>query len=192
MAACSVITPLYEADVSLRQRSYPRSRRLRTSPSGRIATVIEQSLAAAEQHERDSRLSSRFFVNLTKDRNELALISGLPNLARELGYGQAPTEKVLSDARILFARLRAETLRPNRIVPSADGGMSFGFRASESRRAYIEILNDGDIYAVTYRAGGDNVCTYTINSPHDEESVKAAIQSVRSYLEVGPLAPGTL
>ena len=192
MAACSVISPPGGINPSPRRRSYSGSRQIRFTPSGRIAAVIERSLAAAEQRERESQLSSLFFANLVKDREDLVLISSLPDLAKELGYGAAPVGKVLLDAKILLARLRSESLRPSRVVPSADGGMAFVFRAGQRRRAYIEILNDGEIYAVTYSAGGDHVRTHPINSAADDDSVSDAIHAIRSYLEVGPLATGTL
>jgi hypothetical protein len=160
---------------------------LTTVPSARIAAIIEQSLDYAVQRELESRLSSSFLARVYEDEADAEVVDGLKDAAVRLGYEQIPTDSVLEDAKSILITLRACRVRPERIVPSADGGMAFTFDTSGDRRAFIEVLNEGEISAVLYSTTGDSRMIPIVSSK-DASGLRSAIEALKAHFEVGPLA----
>lgn len=65
-----------------------------------------------------------------------------------------PSSLALTMAWQVFATLREEALLPDRILPSAEGGVAFIFSSLGDRRATIENLNNGEDFLLLYDTQG--------------------------------------
>jgi hypothetical protein len=82
------------------------------------------------------------------------LISVSPNWN---SYGSpAPTLESIDRAKHILRVLRARLLEPERVLPSADGGVSFTFISDTISRAAIESLNNGETYVLLYDLRGNS------------------------------------
>ena len=56
----------------------------------------------------------------------------------------------------VLASLREATLIPERVLPSAEGGVAFVFSSTGENRAVIESLNDGEDFILLYDLQGNS------------------------------------
>lgn len=98
------------------------------------------------------------------------------------GYdAEIPLPEVINRASVILTELKKNEMEPIRIGPSAEGGVAFIYAGKNTKRAYIDILNNGEIDTVLYDLNGN--CN-TIGWPTDyiKEITKLAEQ-IREYLE---------
>jgi hypothetical protein len=95
------------------------------------------------------------------------------------GYGaESPNATAIALARDVLDRLHSDALTPERIVPSAEGGVAFVFRAPD-RYADIECFNDGSVFA---GSSGDTIPTEVWPVGADGTSLGATIERIRTIL----------
>lgn len=100
------------------------------------------------------------------------------------GYdAPTPSADALGAARTLLHQMQNELLRPQRISPSAEGGVAFTFAATNDRRAQIELLNSGEKFAHLYDLNG-NSHTEDWNENLEAESMKHLLEPIRTYLQI--------
>jgi len=89
-----------------------------------------------------------------------------------------PSQAAIETAERILAHLRLEMLLPNRVVPSAEGGVGICFIDAD-RYADIEVFNDQEILGTTYRGKSEpHVWEVTAS----EESIGEAIKQIRAHL----------
>jgi len=97
----------------------------------------------------------------------------------------APNAKAVSNAKPILQTLRSILLEPERIVPSAEGGVAFTFISQTSNRAIIESLNNGERYILLYDLNGSSK---TIDWPFEIEDGRALVEKLASHLRSTELA----
>jgi len=109
-------------------------------------------------------------------RSSLKDISALP--AGWDTYGaEAPNEQSRKLASKVLDVLELCNLLPDRLSPSAEGGIAFSF-ADGDHRAGIEVYNTGEIAAIW---SGQNP-PIVWESEHSENALKKAIEQIRACL----------
>lgn len=91
----------------------------------------------------------------------------------------APNDRALALAERVFSTIAAATLRPDRIVASAEGGVAFVF-ANGDRVADIEALNSGELLASTVDYGSDESRVWELTDSNHE--IVAATETFRKFL----------
>jgi hypothetical protein len=93
-----------------------------------------------------------------------------------------PTRQTLSVAREILGKLQGILVMPQRISPSADGGVAFSFKASGNRRAQIEVLNNGEKFAHLYDLTGNS---YTLDWPKniEREPFETLLEPILNYMQ---------
>lgn len=96
------------------------------------------------------------------------------------GYSApAPSEKAILTAKNLVSHLLMEKNEPNRIAPSVVGGIGITHRRA-GRRVYIEIYNDGRVFAL-FTDGNTEPETKEIEPGY--QSFKILIAEMKDYLD---------
>jgi hypothetical protein len=67
-----------------------------------------------------------------------------------------PSAQSVKNARPILQALRIKLLQPDRVLPSAEGGVAFTFVSDTSSRAVIETLNDGGTFLLLYDLSGNS------------------------------------
>ena len=132
-----------------------------------ILTISEQL--------RRSVLGSRYLTGQNVfDALERA-VEDLTNLTGDWNsYGSpAPSTESVESTRPILRALRSKLLEPDRVLPSADGGVALTFISDTISRAAIEALNSGEAYVLLYDLDGKSE---TIEWP--ESDVSAQIELV--------------
>lgn len=129
------------------------------------------------------QLSSDWLSRVTASSEQFApLFNGLDQirLATEQWKrtSPAPSEEALTEARALLGRLQANNLVPQRIMPSADGGIGICFDNGE-KYADFECTNDGRITGIISNRNG-LVKAFAVDSSFEGET--QAIAKVREFL----------
>jgi hypothetical protein len=93
--------------------------------------------------------------------------------------GDPPSEQSLDDARALLARLQAVGFAPERVIPSAEGGIGMFFRSGQ-KYADFECSNQGQITAIVSDGHGD-VRAFPVDATFEGEN--RAIAEIRAFLE---------
>lgn len=68
----------------------------------------------------------------------------------------APSKVAVKNAFPILRALHAKLLQPERILPSAEGGVSFIFVSDTISRAVIESLNSGQSFVLMYDVNGNS------------------------------------
>jgi hypothetical protein len=97
----------------------------------------------------------------------------------------APSALAVSNARPVLQALRTKLLQPERVVPSAEGGVAFTFISETPSRAIIESLNDGETFALLYDLNGNS---RTIEWPTNDEAQLALVADLITHLRSEGLA----
>jgi hypothetical protein len=112
--------------------------------------TTEQTMRSVE----NSRyLSSQSGFHLFAER--LEQISETPENWNSYG-SPAPNSLAIANAKPILGALRTKLLLPERILPSAEGGVAFTFVSETPSRAVIESLNDGERYVLLYDLQGNS------------------------------------
>jgi hypothetical protein len=100
------------------------------------------------------------------------------------GYdAPTPSADAIGAAKTLLQHMQNELLKPQRITPSAEGGVAFTFAATGQRRAQIELLNSGEKFAHLYDLNGDSR-TEDWNENLEVVSIKRLLEPIRRYLQI--------
>jgi hypothetical protein len=97
---------------------------------------------------------------------------------RSRHYAEPPNELAQSVARRVLNILEGKQVPPGRVSATVDGGLALGFIAN-SRRATIEIDNEGEIVIAAYSATGD---PEVWQIPVSDGEIAAAADKIRVYL----------
>jgi len=92
---------------------------------------------------------------------------------------EPPSEQAIDDARALLARLQAVDFPPERIIPSAEGGIGMFFRSGD-KYADFECANAGSITAVVSDGRG-TVRAFLVDASFESEN--RAIAELRGFLK---------
>lgn len=87
-------------------------------------------------------------------QEDMATILSFSGSQYPSGYGAPASEWAVNGARAVLRDLAAIGLRPERLVPMADGGVSLWF-SREGRFARIEITNDEEVVVTTIASEED-------------------------------------
>jgi hypothetical protein len=99
---------------------------------------------------------------------------------------EAPSEKSINDAYKVLSSLRNHLLLPERVLPSAEGGVSFTFVSDKPCRGAIEVLNTGESYLLLYDLQGNS---YVSEWPTEATSAQdALLDMLRTHLRSERLA----
>lgn len=90
---------------------------------------------------------------------------------------ELPTEKAVERMRDILSHLNATRLVPDRLSPSAEGGVAVAFR-SGNLYSDIEVLNANVITAVTSNGSGD-IDAWEVGP---DKSLSATLDAIRGYL----------
>jgi len=102
-------------------------------------------------------------------------------------YGSpAPSDIAIENARPILQALRTKLLQPERVLPSADGGVAFTFVSDTISRAAIEALNDGQSYVLLYDLNGNSD---TVEWPVTQAEQLALIGQLAAHLRSNGIAP---
>lgn len=95
------------------------------------------------------------------------------------GYdAEPPSASAVSHAKSFLAVATGSGIVPGRIVPSVVGGVGMTFRA-DSRKAYVEFFNDGEIY-VLFSDGVSEPSTRPVRA--ENRGFEALIAEISQYL----------
>jgi hypothetical protein len=123
-----------------------------------ITPVSSPAILATSEQLRRSFQGSRYLSSLNVfevlDNSIDHLIFTSPNWN---SYGSpAPTVESVNGSKPILRALRAKLLAPERVLPSADGGVAFTFISETISRAAIESLNSGESYVLLYDLKGNS------------------------------------
>jgi hypothetical protein len=101
-------------------------------------------------------------------------------------YGSpSPTKPAIEISRGILNSLSAERLPPERVLPSADGGVALVFVTDTENRAVIETLNDNSVFVLLYdRRGNSKTLVWNESGAVKHEILK----QLGSHLKGAPLA----
>jgi hypothetical protein len=130
----------------------------RTS-SGQVRALRDNLRRAYEEDRGRSRIRDLLerFESLSTSLNELIFVPDDWN-----SYGSpSPSRPAIEVARGILGALFYGRLMPDRILPSADGGVALVFRTEGDNRAVVETLNDQTTYVLLYdRRGNSRTLTW--------------------------------
>jgi len=109
--------------------------------------------------------------------NELQKTAGLQNGWDSYG-AEAPTPASASIAKHILSILQQSNMPPSKVAASAEGGVGICFVEGE-KYADIEIFNDGEMLATTYR-GDSEARIWELES--GDASITEAIKQIRAHL----------
>lgn len=107
----------------------------------------------------------------------LDLCANLANDWNSYDAEKPSPDTVKAVARFL-RRLRAEFFMPNRVIPSAEGGVAVYFTRG-SKTAYLEYRNSGEVILAMYDNHSDPLVVELTESDADESR---AITEIRDYI----------
>jgi hypothetical protein len=123
-----------------------------------LTPVSSPAILTTSEQVRRSFLGSRYLSRQNVfERLELA-VQSLVNVSGDWNsYGSpAPTVESVECAMPILRALRTKLLEPDRVLPSADGGVAFTFLSDTINRAAIEALNSGESYVLLYDLRGNS------------------------------------
>jgi hypothetical protein len=123
-------------------------------------------------------IASNAFIVPPKLRHQLDRIFQLSNFEDDWnGYGSPrPNRASVTTARNILMRMHGQNLLPERISPSAEGGVALCFNRADGRYADLEISNEGEVLATTSNGNGEiDVKDVTAN-------IDVGISTVRNFI----------
>jgi hypothetical protein len=94
-------------------------------------------------------------------------------------YGaEKPSPRATAATARFLARLHSELFMPNRLIPSAEGGIAVYFRAG-TKTSYLEYRNSGEIILAMYDKHSDPIVIELNESDADESR---ALRLIREYI----------
>lgn len=161
---------------------------------GRAPRPIETLLEIQAPFEQAlRRILERVFNKIDEDRSTSQFreteriyreLSDTLDACAELGddwnsYGaEKPSPATIKAAARFLGRLRREFFMPNRIIPSADGGIAVYFNRRD-KTSYLEYRNSGEVILAMYDKHSDPEVLELTKSDGDEST---AFNSIRGYL----------
>ena len=152
------------------------------------STAISEFLDSLRSYTMDSLLQLRIgqmkaldidFARLEKDLEHLETVGKGWD-----GYdADKPSQESIDGARSILRSLQEVLITPQKITPSAEGGVAFSFKAPKSKRAQIEILNNGERFAHLYDLNGSSQ-TLEWSKKDIEENFQAMFKPVRVFAEL--------
>jgi hypothetical protein len=102
-------------------------------------------------------------------------------------YGSPPPSRTaVQNAQPILKALRAKLLEPERVLPSAEGGVAFTFVSDTISRAAIESLNDGGAFVLLYDLKGN---AETIEWPNTLDAQLNVVGQIAAHLRSNGVAP---
>lgn len=160
-----------------------------SNPVGRVSsrsstTAIERTYEGAS---RSFAASSVLTAQNVFDRLQSQLEHLVSTPTDWNSYGSpSPDPLSIKRAQPILNALRSKVLQPDKLLPSADGGVSFIFVSDTQSRATVESLNNGERYVLLYDLSGNS---RTIDWPDEGfEQDLTLIDSLRTHLRSKGLA----
>jgi hypothetical protein len=101
-------------------------------------------------------------------------------------YGSpAPSELAVKNTYPILQALRVKLVQPERVLPSADGGVAFIFVSDTISRAAIESLNGGNSHVLLYDLDGNSE---TIEWPTAQDAQLNLVSKLAAHLRSDGLA----
>jgi len=144
-----------------------------TSSSRKILTFFRELIVEA-------RSTSRF-LQMEKQYQQLnSSLETHTNLTDNWdSYGaEKPSTSSLNAAAGFLRKLRNESFMPDRIIPSAEGGVAIYFNR-DTKTAYVEYRNSGDVILAMYDDRSDPLILELTNTDADEHR---ALHLIRHYI----------
>jgi hypothetical protein len=137
-------------------------------------------LAFFKQLIAEARSTSQY-LRVEKEYQDLAeSLDACANLTDNWNSYEAekPSPAAIKGVARFLRRLRAELFMPNRVIPSAEGGVAIYF-ARGNKTAYLEYRNSGEMILAMYDNLGDPMVVELTESDADESR---AFSDIRDYL----------
>src|ERR1017187_9257779 len=148
-----------------------------SEPFSQPVTEVYRKMLESIQQTRERSMYWGTQDRFTAALNELKLITGLQNGWDSYG-AEAPTPASASIAKRVLSILQHSNMPPSRVAASAEGGVGICFVEGE-KYADIEIFNDGEMLATTYR-GDSEARIWELES--GDASITEAIKQIRAHL----------
>ena len=144
-----------------------------SSSSRKILTFFKQLIAEA--------ISTSKFLQIEKTyqelRSSLSVCATLPENWDSYGAAK-PEQHSIEAADRFLQKLFAELLMPNRVIPSAEGGVAVYFN-SDNKTAYLEYRNSRSVILAMFDDDSDPIIVELTESDADESR---ALYLIRSYI----------
>jgi hypothetical protein len=165
-------------------RTFSNDRAERRTSLSQPRAAIERTLEKARRSfEASYFLSSENVFERIQQR--LEDLSRIPTNWNSYG-SPSPDETALRRAKPILQALRSKLLQPDKLLPSAEGGVAFTFVSETNSRAVIESLNSGERFLLLYDLSGNS---RTIDwSDVDPEHALSLIDQLRNHLRSEDLA----
>ena len=152
------------------------------------STEISEFLDSLRSYTQDSLFRLRIgqvkaldfdFARLEKDLECLGMVSKGWD-----GYdADKPSKDSIEGTRGLLRSLQRSLITPEKITPSAEGGVALSFKAPRNKRAQIEVLNNGERFAHLYDLDG-NSQTFEWSKEDIEKNFEFVLKPVREFAEL--------
>lgn len=123
----------------------------------------------------EDRYKTRVVYQFLGLRDQLSELCDLTDDWNSYG-AEAPNQKSLAIATMVLLQLFQQDFLPNKVIPSADGGIAFVF-LNNGKQADIEVFNDGEALVGIYHLDKD---TEVLDLP--DYRVEESIQKIYEFL----------
>jgi hypothetical protein len=150
------------------------------SPYGREQNASWKRLAFFKQLIAEDRSTSQY-LRIEKDYQDLcSSLDTCASLADNWNSYDAekPSLATIKAVARFLRKLRTELFLPNRIIPSAEGGVAIYFTRVD-KTAYLEYRNSGEVILAMYDNLSDPLVVELTESDADESQ---AISDIRNYI----------
>jgi len=97
------------------------------------------------------------------------------------GYGSPkPSAASIEASRSILNSLWGEAIMPEKVLPSADGGVSLVFLSDSDNRAVIEALNEDETYVLLYDKQGNSRTLAWGEAPQERQD---ALRQLHTHLQ---------
>jgi len=144
-----------------------------SGPSWKILTFFQHRIAEAR--------STSQFLQIARSYQELrSSLEACAGLEDDWdSYGAAkPARHSIEAADRLLRRLFVELFMPNRVIPSAEGGIALYFN-SDNKTAYVEFRNSREVILAMFDDRSDPIIVELTENDADESR---ALSLIRSYI----------
>jgi hypothetical protein len=132
--------------------------------------------------EKRNRAVSRFYEDKNIFNQLQTVVEELINVnANWNSYGsESPNSEAIKESKDVLRLLRSHLLVPERVLPSAEGGVTFTFVSETPARGAIEVLNNSEAYVLLYDLQGNSKVNEWPRA--DRERQNELIEGLRNHL----------